>query len=69
LSALMDFRIVIRGYKMPLENSVIEDSLLEAQYLIMTACDVVRDRDTWDFLCDSLVYLKQQYNEFRKENG
>jgi len=54
---------------MPLENSVIEDSLLEAQYLIMAACDVVRDRDTWDFLCDSLVYLKQQYNEFRKENG
>ena len=54
---------------MKIENSVIEDSLLEARYLIIDASNKVSDRDTWDILGDVIEYLKQQYAEFRKENG
>jgi hypothetical protein len=56
------------GDSMKIENSVIEDSLLEARYLIEGAADNTLDLDTWILMQNAVLYLKEQYEEFRKEN-
>ena len=54
---------------MKIENSVIEDSLLEAQYILEGAEELIQDMDTWLFVSSAVLHIKKQYYEFRKENG